>query len=456
MSRLSEVLLDYDPSMKDALSQLSEATTLALMVMAVWAIMRILGVRLLEESLAVRAHLPETWPGCSVCGKKLQSKGFRERKLMTFVGGICWKRRVGRCPNGCAGAQVVPLDDALGIFPYQQTGIEIQKMGCLLSIFSPFNTASQLLKQLTGISVASGTVWTWVQNAGQQVMGKLSDDLDKLAQGILPEDELMSDDLRSLPLVIGGDGVMVPFRPNPGSPAGKVVWREVKVAILARLNERVTKHKKQVVQLCQRRLVAVLGTIDALAPRLTVESARQQIASAVKSAWISDGGVGYWTVFHRCLKSLGVTPILDFYHAAQNLNKGLVAWLGEQTEECRQWFSTLRHRLRHGNEKWVLTELEKLLESKALSESARHALSNLYQYLETHKDHIHYDQFKKDGLPIGSGLVESACKWLVQQRFKGVGMRWSEPGFNNVLHLRLAWVNQRFDQFFPVPALSPK
>ena len=67
MSRLSEVLLDYDPNLKDALSQLSEATTLALMVMAVWAIMRILGVRLLEESLAVRAHLPETWPGCSVC-----------------------------------------------------------------------------------------------------------------------------------------------------------------------------------------------------------------------------------------------------------------------------------------------------------------------------------------------------------------------------------------------------
>lgn len=43
---------------------------------------------------------------------------------------------------------------------------------------------------------------------------------------------------------------------------------------------------------------------------------------------------------------------------------------------------------------------------------------------------------------------ESACKWLIQQRFKGTGMRWSEPGFNHLLHLRLAWVNQRFDLLF--------
>jgi hypothetical protein len=58
------------------------------------------------------------------------------------------------------------------------------------------------------------------------------------------------------------------------------------------------------------------------------------------------------------------------------------------------------------------------------------------------------------GLPLGSGMVESACKWLIQQRFKGVGMRWSEEGFGPLLHLRLAWVNSRFLELFP-GALSP-
>jgi hypothetical protein len=57
---------------------------------------------------------------------------------------------------------------------------------------------------------------------------------------------------------------------------------------------------------------------------------------------------------------------------------------------------------------------------------------------------------------LGSGLVESACKWLTlrEQRFKGVGMRWSADGFNHLLHLRLAWVNGRFDALF-APEPSP-
>jgi hypothetical protein len=51
-------------------------------------------------------------------------------------------------------------------------------------------------------------------------------------------------------------------------------------------------------------------------------------------------------------------------------------------------------------------------------------------------------------------MVESACKWLIQQRFKGTGMRWSEDGFNHLLHLRLAWVNHRFDALFSEESLE--
>ena len=80
-------------------------------------------------------------------------------------------------------------------------------------------------------------------------------------------------------------------------------------------------------------------------------------------------------------------------------------------------------------------------------------MENLQAYLTIHQEHIQYEQFKQMGFPIGSGWVESACKWLVQQRFKGVGMRWSEAGFNCLMHMRLAWVNRRFDSFFPLMEL---
>ena len=114
--------------------------------------------------------------------------------------------------------------------------------------------------------------------------------------------------------------------------------------------------------------------------------------------------------------------------------------------EGRGWLALGRTGCSHGRR---FGEGTRRSQGKPLPDSARESLTKLYNYLKTHEDHIHYEPFKAAGLPIGSGLVESACKWLIQQRFKGVGMRWSEPGFNHLLHLRLAWVNQRFDRLFP-------
>jgi hypothetical protein len=83
-----------------------------------------------------------------------------------------------------------------------------------------------------------------------------------------------------------------------------------------------------------------------------------------------------------------------------------------------------------------------------LDPSKRQTVEQVSRYFQDHIAHIDYQKFAKMELPLGSGMVESACKWLIQQRFKGVGMRWSEEGFNHLLHLRLAWANERFDEIF--------
>jgi hypothetical protein len=454
LSRLSDMLCDYDPRFQEPLARVREAASLVLMVLAIWEVVRRLAVRLMEESLTVRAQQRETWPVCGRCRQWLQSKGFQPRTLHTLFGVIRWRRRVGRCPKGCKGVQVAPLDQALGLVPHQRTGVEVQWMGCLLAVFMPYETARRLLRQLTGVELAVGTLWRWVQQVGQRVRVQLEGELRALAVGKLPAVEPLAAELEALPLVIGADGVMVPFRPHPRTAKGKTRWRE-KVAILARLGARLSRQGTRVTQLCQRRLVAVLGTIDDLTPRLWLAAVRQGVRTAVRVVWLSDGGRGLWSVFQRRFQAVGVTAILDFYHAAQNLYKGASAWLDGRTRACQQWFADFRHRLRHGHEQHVLTELAALAEATHLPESARQTLLHVYTYLKTHEDHIRHDHFKTAGLPIGSGLVESACKWLIQQRFKGVGMRWSEAGFNHLLYLRLAWVNPRFDSFFPDRVPSP-
>jgi len=67
----------------------------------------------------------------------------------------------------------------------------------------------------------------------------------------------------------------VPFRPEGGRPRGQLGWREIKGGVLARLGQHRTRTGQVVTRLVQRRLVAVLGDIDALTPRLWLEALRQ-------------------------------------------------------------------------------------------------------------------------------------------------------------------------------------
>ena len=450
---LPDSIRDDDPSLQWLLRAIEDAPSLTALILATWQVARVLAVHLIEAVLAERARQPTAWPPCPACGASLRSKGFAPRQMMSLFGPIQWQRRVGRCPRGCAIPQVAPLDEALGVQPYQRTSGELQALGCALAVFVPFATAARLLGWYCGSIVSSRAVWGWVQAAGHHAMECLQAELATVAQGHEPPPEPLAAAQAALPLALGADGVMVPFRPEGGKPQGKIRWREIKVGVLARLDQHRTRTGHRVLRLLQRRLVAVLGDIEMLAPRLWLEALRQGIRSAPQVAWLSDGGRGLWRLYEERFAG-HARGILDFYHAAQQLWRSAAAWLDGRTTQARRWFGWARHRLRHGMPDGVLADLTEALDVEGLPTTARETLRTVYAYLHRHREHINYDIYKDLGLPLGSGMVESACKWLIQQRFKGVGMRWSEDGFNHLLHLRLAWVNGRFETLFGL-TLSP-
>jgi hypothetical protein len=447
---LHDSIRHNDPAVQRLLSAVDEAHSLSAFILAAWQVARVLPVHLVEAVLAERARHPTLWPRCPQCGVGWRSKGFAKRQITSLFGPIKWRRRVGRCPHGCETPQVAPLDEAVGVQPYQRTSGELQSLGCALAVFVPFATAARLLSWYSGGPVSPQAVWAWVQAAGQQVMETLQEHLHALAQGDLPPPEALAADLAAAPLVLGADGVMVPFRPTGGLPTGKTQWHEVKVGVLARLGQHRTRTGKVSPRLRQRRLGAVLGDIDALQPRLWLEAVRPSISTAPQVVGLSDGARGLWRLYDErwAASAMG---ILDFYHAVQDLWKGAAAWLDGRPTQARRWFSWARHRLRHGQPDGVVADLGEALAVEGLPDSTRDTLTALYAYLERHREHIDYAQYKALGLPSGSGMVESACKWLIQQRFKGVGMRWSEAGLNHLLHLRLAWVNGSFEALFQVP-----
>jgi hypothetical protein len=455
MSCLIDTIRETGPEWQTQIDELENAATISLLIVVAWQLARKLAVRLVEEILAKRAQAKTEWEYCPRCGKRLQSKGFKPRRIKSIIGEIKWERRLGRCPNKCPIGQVALLDKELGLRSNQKSECGLQQMACLLAIFVPYETAAMLLKQLTGIEISGQAIWEWVQSVGHQMMKSLEAELEALAGGELPEIETMSAEIATQTLLMGADGVMVPFRPQAKTAEGKTTWREVKVAIFARLGQVRTRAGKLVPHLHHHRVAAVLGDIDDLSERMWLASLKQGVKEAPQVVWLSDGARGLWRLFDERFQPYA-TGVLDFYHATQNIWAGVKVWLDGRTFRCRDWFADARHRLRHGQADDVLDDIKAAAVLPGLPASAQQSLIKLYNYLDKHRDHIQYDKLKEMGFPIGSGLVESTCKWLIQQRFKGVGMRWSEDGFNHLLHLRLSWVNDNFDSFFPALTPSPK
>src|SRR5512147_2708051 len=111
--------------------KLQKSVTLASLVLTAWQIGSWFARTLVNHHLNERAKRPQSWGNCPQCGSRLESKGFVSRRMLTLVGWVEWRRRVGRCPNRCAGSHGAPFDKVLGIARYQQTSVELVRLGCL-------------------------------------------------------------------------------------------------------------------------------------------------------------------------------------------------------------------------------------------------------------------------------------------------------------------------------------
>ena len=447
MPCLKKIINENEVEIQNKLEKIKASVKLCTAVLLALELGRFLARKLLETELLERNKEKCTWPRCEKCRARLENKKSKDRSIKSLVGTISWKRKIGRCPNNCEIRECVPLDRRLGLKPNQRASNELRKVGCMLSVFIPYSISSLILKALTGIKICPKTIWNWSQIFGNKASEIMEYEMLLLDSNVELPVEKLAPEISDLPLVAGGDGVFVPFRPNECSPDGEIIWREIKVGIFARMKSYTTKKGKKALRIVHKRLVAVRTEKEKFHDMMRLEAHKQQLQNAKTAAWISDGGTGFWGTYRKLFSS--IIGILDFYHAAQYLWKFARIWLDGRTKNATQWFHSARHFLRRGDVTSIgcSIDTQQILESDPKSKLCK-SYNNLTSYLLDHMEHVDYDHFKSLDLPIGSGMVESSCKWLVQQRFKGTGMRWSFSGFDNLLSLRLAWVNQRFDKLF--------
>ena len=91
---------------------------------------------------------------------------------------------MGKCTTkNCKVSLNVPLDEALGITPYQSSSEELIRLGCLLSIVMPYELSSWMLHQCTGMTVSASTLWNWVEKYGRKAKSRLDEQLEQYLHG---------------------------------------------------------------------------------------------------------------------------------------------------------------------------------------------------------------------------------------------------------------------------------
>jgi hypothetical protein len=142
--------------------------------------------------------------------------------------------------------------------------------------------------------------------------------------------------------------------------------------------------------------------------------------------------------------------ILDLFHVMERLWK--VAWClfeeKAQKREAHQWVEERLKRLLEGKVDAVIRGMRYQATQRGLKGPKRKTVEDAAEYLEGNRDRMKYDEYLAAGYPIGSGVVEGACRHLVKDRMERTGMRWLPSGAQAMLDLRATYLNGDWDAFW--------
>jgi hypothetical protein len=148
-----------------------------------------------------------------------------------------------------------------------------------------------------------------------------------------------------------------------------------------------------------------------------------------------------------------VTIIADIVHVLEYVWKAARAIFGQTSPEAESWVGDRFLGLLTGR---TGGDVAKTIRWKAeqrdddLDDSRRAAIKKACGYLanRTRTRLMHYDEYLVDGLPISTGVIEGACRYLVKDRMDRTGARWSLTGADAVLRLRALRASGDFDDYW--------
>jgi hypothetical protein len=224
-------------------------------------------------------------------------------------------------------------------------------------------------------------------------------------------------------LVVAGDGSMLSTREG---------WKEAKVAVVAPGDSVIPNRSGN----AEARYVAVLGGQDEFRAALKAALDAELADEVMNIVWLGDGARENWTMAtDLCPFAI---QILDLMHAIQNAMVCAKALLGEADPLLPLWEARICQLLDAPSPDAAIRELMDCLPFTTTDEQLG-ALDRLVGYYRSNAKRMRYAEFRAQGLPIGSGIVESAHKHVLQVRMKQAGQRWSIPKGRRMVTLRAAY-----------------
>lgn len=415
--------------------------------------------RLRERTMAVeREVLASHLEAADIDEAEIEIDGVLHRRViraaqtyLTAAGEVEVERTLYR-PRGSRDAECVPaLDRVLGLVEGHLTPLAAATALYLVAEMTP--KGAEALLQRIGTMTPSKSTLHRLANAASESWEAGRDEFEASLRSTIkiPKDAYavaVSLDGVLAPMADGGKAEKRAATEAAGlSPSGPAGYREVGCATLSfcdpegnlisaiRMARSPEKNKLSLKAMLHAELNAALT----LRPDLKV----------VK---LADGADDNWTFLSEEVRP-GV-EVIDFFHAVEHLSRALAAAYGEGSVEARRRLVELRHCLLEEDEgvEHVIGSLAYLAKKHSRIGDITRALG----YFRKHRHRMSYCALKKRHLPIGSGIVEAACKTLVAQRLKRSGMRWSDDGAQAILTPR-GWVqSDRYDEAWALIAATYK
>lgn len=389
------------------------------------------------------------------------------RRVETTVGEVEVKRLLYQAP-GVPG--IAPLDAALGL-PDEKYTHDLRRIVAEETAKASFEEVVELIAKHTGAHVPKRQV--------EELATRAARDFDEFYRNRLgaPEDTdhllilsfdgkgvaMLHRDLRDATRKAAETPRRLETRLTKGEKPNRkrmaevatvytlAAWPRSIADVLHGLRDRADKAAQRPQPTHKRVWASLAHTPQRVIDDAFAEAARRDPEQRRRWVVLVDGNRDQLRRIQRAASKLGVaiTIVLDIVHVLEYLWRAAYAFHPEGTEAAEAWVDARLLALLNGRTAGELAKsLRGMIKRHALDVQGAKPVERAARYLVKNTRLLHYDRALADGLPIATGVIEGACRYLVKDRLGRTGARWSLTGAEAVLRLRALRASGDFDDYW--------